>query len=61
LRAAAARFPLAHPAVASVLLGLRNAAEVTDALAMRAIGIPPPLWDELAPGRPDRGTDGPRR
>jgi D-threo-aldose 1-dehydrogenase len=60
LRAAAARFPLAHPAVASVLLGLRNAAEVTDALAMRATGIPPRLWDELAPGRPDRGTDGSR-
>jgi D-threo-aldose 1-dehydrogenase len=48
LRAAAARFPLTHPAVASVLIGVRSAAEVTDALRLRALDIPGALWDSLA-------------
>jgi D-threo-aldose 1-dehydrogenase len=48
LRAAAARFPLTHPAVASVLIGARNPAEVTDALRLRALDIPAALWDALA-------------
>jgi D-threo-aldose 1-dehydrogenase len=48
LRAAAARFPLTHPAVASVLIGVRSAAEVTDALSLRALDIPAALWDSLA-------------
>jgi D-threo-aldose 1-dehydrogenase len=48
LRAAAARFPLAHPAVASVLIGARSAAEVTDAIALRELDIPPGLWESLA-------------
>jgi D-threo-aldose 1-dehydrogenase len=48
LRAAAARFPLTHPAVASVLIGARSAAEVTDALHLRALDIPAGLWDCLA-------------
>jgi D-threo-aldose 1-dehydrogenase len=48
LRAAAARFPLAHPAVASVLIGARNAAEVTDAIELRGLDIPPELWESLA-------------
>jgi D-threo-aldose 1-dehydrogenase len=48
LRAAAARFPLTHPAVASVLIGARSAAEVTDALQLRALDIPAALWDALA-------------
>ena len=47
LRAAAARFPLTHPAVASVLIGLRSAAEVADALALRTIDIPNDLWESL--------------
>ena len=47
LRAAAARFPLAHPAVASVLIGVRNAAEAGDAISMRSLGIPATLWDAL--------------
>ncbi|HEX4092410.1 MAG TPA: aldo/keto reductase [Trebonia sp.] len=50
LRAAAARFPLAHPAVASVLIGARTAAEVTDAITLRGLDIPPGLWDSLAAG-----------
>jgi D-threo-aldose 1-dehydrogenase len=48
LRAAAARFPLTHPAVASVLIGARNAAEVTDAITLRGLDIPPELWESLA-------------
>jgi D-threo-aldose 1-dehydrogenase len=48
LRAAAARFPLTHPAVASVLIGARSAAEITDALRLRALDIPEGLWEALA-------------
>jgi D-threo-aldose 1-dehydrogenase len=48
LRAAAARFPLAHPAIASVLIGARNAAEVTDAITLRGLDIPSELWESLA-------------
>jgi D-threo-aldose 1-dehydrogenase len=48
LRAAAARFPLAHPAVASVLIGARSAAEIGDAIRLRALDIPQALWDVLA-------------
>jgi len=48
LRAAAARFPLTHPAVASVLIGVRSADEVADALRLRALDIPAALWDSLA-------------
>jgi len=48
LRAAAARFPLTHPTVASVLIGARSAAEVTDAIRLRALDIPAALWDALA-------------
>jgi D-threo-aldose 1-dehydrogenase len=47
LRAAAARFPLAHPAVASVLIGARNATEIGDAISMRSLDIPATLWDAL--------------
>jgi D-threo-aldose 1-dehydrogenase len=54
LRAAAARFPLAHPAVASVLIGARNAAEVTDAITLRGLDIPPELWKSLATA-PEKG------
>jgi D-threo-aldose 1-dehydrogenase len=48
LRAAAARFPLRHPAVASVLIGARSAAEIADAIELRAIDIPAELWTALA-------------
>jgi D-threo-aldose 1-dehydrogenase len=50
LRAAAARFPLTHPAVASVLIGARNAAEISDAIGLRALDIPDALWHVLATG-----------
>jgi D-threo-aldose 1-dehydrogenase len=48
LRAAAARFPLTHPAVTSVLIGARTAAEISDAIRLRALDIPAALWDALA-------------
>jgi D-threo-aldose 1-dehydrogenase len=48
LRAAAARFPLTAQAVASVLIGARSAAEMTDAIALRELEIPAALWDALA-------------
>jgi D-threo-aldose 1-dehydrogenase len=48
LRAAAARFPLRHPAVASVLIGARSAAEVRDAIELRGLDIPEALWDAVA-------------
>ncbi|BCJ48265.1 oxidoreductase [Actinoplanes ianthinogenes] len=47
LRAAALQFPLAHPAVASVLIGMRSAAEAADAAAMAALDIPGGLWRDL--------------
>ncbi|MCX5201382.1 aldo/keto reductase [Streptomyces sp. NBC_00237] len=47
LRAAALNFPFRHPAVASVLVGMRSAAEAADAAAMLARDVPSDLWDEL--------------
>jgi D-threo-aldose 1-dehydrogenase len=48
LRAAAARFPLRHPAVASVLIGARSASEITDAIDLRTLEIPEGLWEAVA-------------
>jgi D-threo-aldose 1-dehydrogenase len=47
LRAAAVRFPLRHPAVASVLIGARNPYEITDAARWRGVDLPDALWDAL--------------
>lgn len=47
LRAAALRFPFGHPAVAGVLVGARNAAEVRDAAAMVGHPVPDVLWEDL--------------
>lgn len=47
LRAAALQFPLAHPAVEIVMLGVRETHEWTDALAMMAHAIPAAFWDAL--------------
>ncbi|MEN8655070.1 aldo/keto reductase [Streptomyces sp. 21So2-11] len=47
LRAAALSFPFGQSAVASVLVGARSAAEVTDAAAMLATPVPAALWEEL--------------
>jgi D-threo-aldose 1-dehydrogenase len=47
LRAAALAFPFAHPAVTSVLVGARSAAEVQDAVACFEWPVPDALWADL--------------
>jgi D-threo-aldose 1-dehydrogenase len=47
LAAAALQFPLAHPAVASVIPGARSAAEVTANIALMDHPIPTAFWAEL--------------
>lgn len=47
LRAAALQFAAAHPLVASVVMGARTPAEVTDNLAMARLDIPSELWVAL--------------
>jgi D-threo-aldose 1-dehydrogenase len=45
--AAALQFPLAHPVVRSVVVGLRNAAEVQVAVRRFRAEIPASLWADL--------------
>ncbi len=47
LKAAAIQFPLAHPAVTSLLVGPRSVAELEDNLALLRVDIPAALWDDL--------------
>lgn len=47
LRAAAVQFPFSHPAVTSVLVGVRSPEEVDDAVAMMVHPIPDELWERL--------------
>ena len=47
LAAAALQFPLAHPAVASVVAGMRSAGEVANNLAHCRAEIPAAFWEEL--------------
>jgi D-threo-aldose 1-dehydrogenase len=47
LRAVAARFPLGHPAVVSVLIGARSPREMDEAVEFRGVAIPDELWSEL--------------
>jgi len=47
LRAAAMQFPLAHPAVVSVLAGVRSRDHLDDAVAMLQHPIPTALWETL--------------
>jgi D-threo-aldose 1-dehydrogenase len=47
LRAAALAFCAAHPAVASVLVGVRSAAEVHDCADQFAATVPTAFWQEL--------------
>lgn len=44
---AALAFPLLHPAVVSVVVGARDAAQMTGNLERYAATIPPELWDDL--------------
>jgi D-threo-aldose 1-dehydrogenase len=47
LAAAALQFPLRHPAVASVLVGCRNAGEVEEDVRLFSLELPDGLWEEL--------------
>jgi D-threo-aldose 1-dehydrogenase len=47
LPAAALQFPLAHPVVAAVIPGPRNAAEFVENLPLFTMKIPPGLWSDL--------------
>ncbi|KPI17532.1 Pyridoxal 4-dehydrogenase [Actinobacteria bacterium OK074] len=47
LRAVALAFCAAHPAVASVLVGARSAAEVRDCAEQFSAAVPAALWEEL--------------
>ncbi len=47
LAAAALQFPLAHPAIASVVTGMRSAAEAADNLAHMLAPIPAAFWAEM--------------
>jgi D-threo-aldose 1-dehydrogenase len=47
LPAAALQFPLGHPAVAAVIPGARNAAEVASHWKWMRLQIPAALWDDL--------------
>jgi D-threo-aldose 1-dehydrogenase len=47
LTAAALQFPLAHPAVASVLTGPRSVVELKENVASFTTEIPVDLWQEL--------------
>jgi D-threo-aldose 1-dehydrogenase len=48
LPAAALQFPLRHPAVISVVAGMRTADEVNAALRLLAEPVPEAAWDEMA-------------
>lgn len=45
LQAAAVQFPLAHPAVATVVVGVRSAQEVSENVAWHAARIPAAFWE----------------
>jgi D-threo-aldose 1-dehydrogenase len=47
LKAAAVRFVLAHPAVVSVLAGVRSRARIEEYAQLMATPIPAALWEEL--------------
>jgi D-threo-aldose 1-dehydrogenase len=47
LPAAALQFPLRHPAVASVVCGMRTAEQVASTLGRFEVDIPEPAWPEL--------------
>jgi D-threo-aldose 1-dehydrogenase len=47
LPAAALRFPLAHPAVTSVLTGARSAAELRENVALLDVPVPRAVWQEM--------------
>ncbi len=48
LKAAAIQFPLAHPAVATILTGARSVDELDENITMMEYEIPDALWSDLA-------------
>lgn len=62
LKAAAIQFPLGHPAVVSVLTGVRAVEELEENCRMFEFDIPDALWDELlAEGLLPEGTPVPKK
>jgi D-threo-aldose 1-dehydrogenase len=47
LIAAALQFPLAHPAVACLVVGAQAPSEVAANVAAASLPIPPALWEDL--------------
>ncbi len=47
LKSAALQFPLAHPAIASVIPGARSVAEVEENFRMMSVHVPEGFWKEL--------------
>lgn len=47
LKAAALQFPLAHPAVETVLLGAASPAEIAENVSLARLQLPAALWDDL--------------
>ena len=47
LKAAAIQFPTAHPAVATVLTGVRSVAELEENVRMFQHPVPAALWEDL--------------
>jgi D-threo-aldose 1-dehydrogenase len=54
LRAAALHYALAHPAVATALIGIRSPEQARDCAAMAGVEVPETLWSDLR----DRGLLG---
>jgi len=61
LKAAAVQFPSGHPAVATVVVGCRSAADIEEVEALCRLPIPPELWwDMVAEGLlPEEGIPRP--
>jgi D-threo-aldose 1-dehydrogenase len=47
LKSVALQFPLGHPAVAGIVLGMRTVAELTENLELVDFAVPPGLWHDL--------------
>jgi D-threo-aldose 1-dehydrogenase len=47
IRAAALQFPLAHPAVASIVIGSESREQYAEAFDGLCLEIPPGLWQDL--------------
>lgn len=63
IAAAALQFPLAHPAVTSIVVGARSAAEVRENYRLLNVPIPAGLWTQLRAAsllRPDAPVPGDR-